>query len=99
MPVRKRIGNGPWLITWGSGSNGAESAFQRDGSIQLTDMTGLMQKTYVLCRSLMPSEKLTLCVLSTCINPCIYLWPENHDRSGAETHFRFLCYRTPNNAT
>ena len=32
---------------------------------------------------------------SMCINPCIYLWPVNSDRSGAETHFRFRCYRTP----
>ena len=33
-----------------------------------------------------------------CINPCIYLWLANPDRSGAETHFWFRCYRTPNTA-
>jgi len=34
---------------------------------------------------------------SMCINTCIYLWPVNPDCSGAETHFRFRCYRTPIN--
>ncbi len=33
-----------------------------------------------------------------CINPCIYLSPANRGGSGAETHFRFGCYRTPSSA-
>ncbi len=43
----------------------------------------------------MSFRKLALRVVSTCINSCIYLWPANHDHSGVEMHFRFLCYRTP----
>ena len=32
---------------WGSGSNGIKSSFQREAPVQLTEIIGLMQKTYV----------------------------------------------------
>ena len=38
--------------------------------------------------------KACLRVVPTCINPCIYLRSANRVHSGAEMHYRFLCYRT-----
>ena len=41
---------------------------------------------------------LASCVVLPCINPCIYPWPANHERSGSETHFRLDCSQTPASA-